>query len=402
MQARQRPAADGERIGRRDRRILPAAAPLRSSSAAATGRQEPSSRPAARRPAPSFRLARDASWQADLFGGLRRSLQAARADEAAALFDLEGVRTSIAGEVATNYIDARLAQARLVIARSTLSTQDDNLQIAALAGAGGTGLRARRRASAGAARADGGQHPLSRNLLSAGRRAARHAHGPGARRAAQRDGDGAANPPWPRLHRNRHPRRHACAAARTCAAPNASSRRRRRGSALPRPRCFPALSISGNINTDAPSVGKLGSLLTGGLFAGTCPDDLRCRQAQVAGALGARRCRSRLRQLQADGACPGSRTSRMRPRRFERRKGAAGAARDRGRCVEQCRHLCAQPVPLGPHRLPEPAAKRAVAALRARPARVGAGRRGARAGPALSRARRRLAAGANQFIGNPA
>ena len=57
-------------------------------------------------------------------------MQAARAEEAAALFDLAGVRTSIAGEVATNYVDARLAQARLVIARSTLSTQDDNLQIA--------------------------------------------------------------------------------------------------------------------------------------------------------------------------------------------------------------------------------------------------------------------------------
>ena len=60
----------------------------------------------------------DASWQADLFGGLTRGVQAARAEEAATAFDLEGVRTSTAGEVATNYIDARLAQARLVIARS--------------------------------------------------------------------------------------------------------------------------------------------------------------------------------------------------------------------------------------------------------------------------------------------
>jgi outer membrane protein TolC len=31
---------------------------------------------------------------------------------------------------------------------------------------------------------------------------------------------------------------------------------------------FPALSISGNINSDAASVGKLGDMLTGGLFAG--------------------------------------------------------------------------------------------------------------------------------------
>ncbi len=72
----------------------------------------------------------DASWQVDLFGGLRRSVEAARASRDAALFDLAAVRTSVAGEVATNYIDARLAQARLAIARDTLRTQDDNLQIA--------------------------------------------------------------------------------------------------------------------------------------------------------------------------------------------------------------------------------------------------------------------------------
>jgi NodT family efflux transporter outer membrane factor (OMF) lipoprotein len=71
-----------------------------------------------------------ASWQADLFGGNRRSVEAARASTASAVFGLIAVRTSVAGEVATNYIDARLAQARLAIARDTLRTQDDNLEIA--------------------------------------------------------------------------------------------------------------------------------------------------------------------------------------------------------------------------------------------------------------------------------
>ena len=47
---------------------------------------------------------------------------------------------------------------------------------------------------------------------------------------------------------------------------------------------FPALSISGNINTDAASIGNLGSLLTGGLFAGTHPRDIRRR------ASASRRC----------------------------------------------------------------------------------------------------------------
>ncbi len=75
-------------------------------------------------------LGLDASWQADIFGGTRRSVEAAAASRDAALFQLIGVRTSVAGEVATNYIGVRVAQARLAIARDTLKDQDDNLQIA--------------------------------------------------------------------------------------------------------------------------------------------------------------------------------------------------------------------------------------------------------------------------------
>jgi len=74
-------------------------------------------------------LGLDATWQADIFGGTRRSVEAAQGNADAALFNLVGVRTSVAGEVATNYIGARLAQARLAIARDTLKDQDDNLQI---------------------------------------------------------------------------------------------------------------------------------------------------------------------------------------------------------------------------------------------------------------------------------
>jgi NodT family efflux transporter outer membrane factor (OMF) lipoprotein len=75
-------------------------------------------------------LGLDAAWQVDVFGGLRRGLEAAKANRDAAVFSLAGVRTAVAGEVATNYIDVRLAQARLAIARDTLKNQDDNLQIA--------------------------------------------------------------------------------------------------------------------------------------------------------------------------------------------------------------------------------------------------------------------------------
>ncbi len=78
----------------------------------------------------SLSLGLDASWAPDVFGGTRRSVEAARATADSALFSLVAERTAIAGEVATNYIDARLAQARLAIARDTLLTYDDNLQIA--------------------------------------------------------------------------------------------------------------------------------------------------------------------------------------------------------------------------------------------------------------------------------
>jgi NodT family efflux transporter outer membrane factor (OMF) lipoprotein len=78
----------------------------------------------------SFSLGGDASWQVDLFGGLRRGVEAAGADAQTAYFNREATRVAIAAEVASNYIDARLAQARLVIARDTLAIADDNLQIA--------------------------------------------------------------------------------------------------------------------------------------------------------------------------------------------------------------------------------------------------------------------------------
>ena len=78
----------------------------------------------------SFSLGADAAWEADLFGGVRRGVEAARADAEASFYDREAVRVSIAAELATNYVDARLAQERLAIARDTLAIADDDLQIA--------------------------------------------------------------------------------------------------------------------------------------------------------------------------------------------------------------------------------------------------------------------------------
>jgi NodT family efflux transporter outer membrane factor (OMF) lipoprotein len=78
----------------------------------------------------SFNLGADAAWEADLFGRIRRGVEAARADAEGSYYDREALRVAIAAEVATNYVDARLAQERLAIARDTLAIADDDLQIA--------------------------------------------------------------------------------------------------------------------------------------------------------------------------------------------------------------------------------------------------------------------------------
>ncbi|MFC7498534.1 efflux transporter outer membrane subunit [Enterovirga sp. GCM10030262] len=75
-------------------------------------------------------LGADASWEVDLFGGISRGVEASRADAEGAVFDLAAVQVAIVGEVATNYIQARLAQQRLETARDTLRIADENLEIA--------------------------------------------------------------------------------------------------------------------------------------------------------------------------------------------------------------------------------------------------------------------------------
>ena len=71
-----------------------------------------------------------ASWQIDLFGELSRSREAARADLAASGYDLATVRMTVISELVTNYVQARLAQEQLRIARESQAVQQDNYQIA--------------------------------------------------------------------------------------------------------------------------------------------------------------------------------------------------------------------------------------------------------------------------------
>lgn len=81
-------------------------------------------------PTNTFQAGFDASWEPDVFGGLRSTRNAAEADAQAAQAKLATVQVSMAAEVAVTYIELRGLQARLAIARSNLVAQTETLQIA--------------------------------------------------------------------------------------------------------------------------------------------------------------------------------------------------------------------------------------------------------------------------------
>ena len=72
----------------------------------------------------------DASWEIDIFGETRRSVEAATAEEQSAQASLENVRVTVIAEVVQNYVDVRNAQQRLLIAQLNLQAQAQTLQIA--------------------------------------------------------------------------------------------------------------------------------------------------------------------------------------------------------------------------------------------------------------------------------
>ena len=71
----------------------------------------------------------DATWEIDLFGGTRRSVEAASADQAASAASLSKTRVSLVAEVALNYVELRGYQRRLAIAADNLASQGETLQI---------------------------------------------------------------------------------------------------------------------------------------------------------------------------------------------------------------------------------------------------------------------------------
>lgn len=66
----------------------------------------------------------NASWELDLFGGIRRSVEAAQAEFEVSTADMHAVLTSLTAEVALNYIELRTSQQRVQVAQNHIEAQN--------------------------------------------------------------------------------------------------------------------------------------------------------------------------------------------------------------------------------------------------------------------------------------
>src|SRR5262249_36105671 len=76
-----------------------------------------------------YHLGIDATYEVDLFGGVRRSIEAAKAGAEATEDERRGVQVTLLGEVAREYIALRALQMRLDIAKANLADQRRTLDI---------------------------------------------------------------------------------------------------------------------------------------------------------------------------------------------------------------------------------------------------------------------------------
>ncbi len=77
-----------------------------------------------------FQAGFDANWEIDLFGGVRRGVEAAEADLAASEENRRDVLVTLLGEVATNYLQVRGNQRRIAIARENIKAERQTLEMA--------------------------------------------------------------------------------------------------------------------------------------------------------------------------------------------------------------------------------------------------------------------------------
>lgn len=76
------------------------------------------------------RIAASLSYELDLWGRIRRSNEAARAELLASQYSRDGVRLTLLGQVANEYLALRSLDAQLDVTRDTLASREKSLQIA--------------------------------------------------------------------------------------------------------------------------------------------------------------------------------------------------------------------------------------------------------------------------------
>jgi len=76
-----------------------------------------------------YQLGFDASWEIDVFGGVRRSVEAARADAEAAVWSHRAAEVTLAAEVASDYFELRAAQQRVAIYQAEITRQKGLLEL---------------------------------------------------------------------------------------------------------------------------------------------------------------------------------------------------------------------------------------------------------------------------------
>jgi NodT family efflux transporter outer membrane factor (OMF) lipoprotein len=71
----------------------------------------------------------DAGWELDIFGGVRRAVEAAEADLEASQEQLHDVLVSLLAEVALNYLEVRTFQARLAVTEKNIKAQQETYEL---------------------------------------------------------------------------------------------------------------------------------------------------------------------------------------------------------------------------------------------------------------------------------
>lgn len=215
----------------------------------------------------SFSLGLDAQYQVGLFGEVRRTVESSRAQYQASGFDYATTLISIESEVARNYVLARAYQAQLANARDSLAIQDDNLDIA------GFRVQAGLVSSVDVEQARGQRAQTAATIpnleqqynAAVSRLGVLTGQAPGAlkpliapvRPIPTGPATVGVGIPADTLRQRPDVR----AAERTLAAATAEI-------GVAKAALYPALAISGSIDTNAVSIGGIGDAITGGLFAG--------------------------------------------------------------------------------------------------------------------------------------